>query len=112
LSFPILFALPLFDVTISKVQVMEIRNTVPGADHPDALAIMANLHSTFWSQGRQKETEELRLQVLKTSKKVLSEEHPSTLISMANLAVAWKSQAPGPEAVGLLEEFVKLQARV
>ena len=41
------------------VKVMETRNKVLGQDHPDTLTSMANLASTYRSQGRWKEAEEL-----------------------------------------------------
>ncbi|KAK3898990.1 hypothetical protein C8A05DRAFT_37396, partial [Staphylotrichum tortipilum] len=40
-----------------EVQVMETRKTKLGADHPDTLASMANLASTYWNQGRWEEAE-------------------------------------------------------
>jgi hypothetical protein len=44
-----------------KVQVMEMRKTVLGAEHPDTLASMNNLASTYKKQGRWKEAEELEV---------------------------------------------------
>ncbi|CAG8883952.1 unnamed protein product, partial [Penicillium egyptiacum] len=40
-----------------EVQVVETRKTKLGVDHPDTLASMANLASTFSEQGRWKEAE-------------------------------------------------------
>ena len=55
-------------------------------EHPDTLTSIANLASTFWSQGRWTEAEELEVQVMETKKRVLGQEHPSTLTSIINLA--------------------------
>ena len=65
---------------------METRKRVLGQEHPDTLASMANLASTYQNQGRWKEAEELFVQVMETFKRVLGQEHPSTLTSMAYLA--------------------------
>jgi Tetratricopeptide repeat len=47
-----------------------------GEEHPDTLASMANLASTYRNQGRWKEAKELEVQVIETRKRVLGEEHP------------------------------------
>jgi hypothetical protein len=60
--------------------------------HPDTLTSMANLASTYRSQGRWKEAEELEVQVMETSARVLGAEHPDTLTSMNNLAFTLKGQ--------------------
>jgi Tetratricopeptide repeat len=52
---------------------METRKRVLGQEHPDTLTSMANLASTFWSQGRWKEAEELEMQVMETSVRVLGQ---------------------------------------
>ena len=55
---------------------MEAFKRVLGQEHPSTLTSMANLASTFWSQGRWKEAEELEVQVMETSLRVLGQEHP------------------------------------
>ncbi|EED13125.1 hypothetical protein TSTA_056240 [Talaromyces stipitatus ATCC 10500] len=52
-----------------EVQVIETRKKVLGAEHPDALASMANLAETYRSQGQWNEAEKLEVQVLDTRKK-------------------------------------------
>ena len=64
----------------------------------DLLTIMANLASTYWSQGRWKEAEELHVLVMETSMRVLGEEHPDSLRSMTNLAFTYRSQSRWKEA--------------
>jgi hypothetical protein len=71
------------------MQVIETRKKVLGAEHPSTLQTMHNLASTYWSQGRWKEAEELEMQVIETRKKVLGAEHPATLTSIANLALTY-----------------------
>jgi hypothetical protein len=80
-----------------------------GQEHPDTLASIANLASTFWDQGRWKEAEELEMQVIETRKRVLGQEHPDTLTSMNNLAFTWKSQCRNNEALELMEKCFQLR---
>ena len=71
---------------------METRKRVLGQDHPDTLISMGNLASTYWSQGRWKEAEELFVQVMETRKRVLGQEHPNTFISKGNLVSTYQNQ--------------------
>ena len=48
---------------------METRKRVLGQEHPDTLTSMANLASTYRSQGRWKEAEELEVQVMEARKR-------------------------------------------
>ena len=50
---------------------MEIRKTKLGADHPDMPTSMANLASTYRSQGRREEAEELQAKELEMCAKKL-----------------------------------------
>jgi hypothetical protein len=59
---------------------------------------MGNLASTFSSQGRWKEAEELQAKGLGICSKVLGEEHPHTLTSMGNLASIFSKQGRWKEA--------------
>ncbi|KAI0388617.1 hypothetical protein F5Y17DRAFT_191065, partial [Xylariaceae sp. FL0594] len=94
------------------VQVMETRKRVLGAEHPDTLASMANLASTYSNQGRWKEAEELEVQVIKTIKRVLGAEHPFTLTSMANLASTYSNQGRWKEAEELVVQVMETIKRV
>jgi hypothetical protein len=64
---------------------MDTRKRVLGVKHPDTLRSIVTLASTFWSQGRWEEAEELEVQVMETRKKVLGAEYPAALRSMAHL---------------------------
>lgn len=57
--------------------LMRWRTEKDGHRHPDTLASMANLTSTYLNQGRWTEAEALGVQVLETSKTVLGTEHPA-----------------------------------
>ncbi|KAJ5122704.1 hypothetical protein N7476_006169 [Penicillium atrosanguineum] len=51
-----------------EVQVMEIRKTKLGTEHPDTLKSMGNLALAFWNQGRWEEAEQFFVQAIETSK--------------------------------------------
>ncbi|KAJ5569107.1 hypothetical protein N7450_011593 [Penicillium hetheringtonii] len=79
-------------------QVLEIRKTKLGVDHPDTLTIMANLATTYSNQGRWDEAELLEVQVLEIRKTKLGVDHPDTLRSMAHLATTYWYQGRWNEA--------------
>jgi Tetratricopeptide repeat len=58
------------------VQVIEVRKTVLGLEHPDTLASVNNLASIYWNQGRWAEAEKVNVQVMEAFKTVLGPEHP------------------------------------
>ena len=93
-------------------QVVETRKRVLGAEHPDTLASIASLASTYRNQGRWKEAEELQVQELDLCSRVLGENHPDTLISMQNLALIWKAIGRNTEAVQLLQKCVVRRRQV
>ncbi|KAF1976461.1 hypothetical protein BU23DRAFT_627867 [Bimuria novae-zelandiae CBS 107.79] len=100
-----------------REQVVETRKKKLGVDHPDTLTsmanlAMANLASTYRNQGRWDAAEELQVQVMETFKKKLGADHPDTLTSMANLAWTWKSLERSAEAIGLLQECVRLRCQI
>jgi hypothetical protein len=64
-----------------EMQVMEIRKTKLGVDHPSTLTSMTNLASTYRKQGRWEEAEQLEVQVMETRKTKLGEDLAYTLLS-------------------------------
>jgi len=88
-------------------KVMETRNRVLGAEHPDTLTSMAKLASTYRRQGRWVQAEELLVQVMKTSKRVLGPEHPDTLTIMASLAETYRDQGRWSEAEALGKQVME-----
>ena len=93
-------------------QVVETRKRALGAEHPDTLASIASLASTYRNQGRWKEAEELDVQVMETCKRVLGAEHPDTLVSMANLALTFSNQGRSKEAEELNVQVIEISKRV
>ncbi|PTB40369.1 hypothetical protein M441DRAFT_459641 [Trichoderma asperellum CBS 433.97] len=91
-----------------NIEAREIRRGLLGHDHLDTLSSMANLASTFWSQGRWKDAEDLFVQVIETRKMRLGADHPSTLNSMANLASTYRSQGRWKEAEDLEVQVMEI----
>jgi len=94
------------EAEIPITQFFDMEKRMLGADHPDTLASMANLASTYWNQGRWEAAEELEVQVMETYKKKLGADHPDTLTSMNNLAYTWKGQGRTVKATRLMSECV------
>ena len=94
------------------VQVIETKKRVLREEHPDTLASMANLASTYINQGRWKEAEELQAKQLGICSRVLGEEHPDTLVSMANLASVYRNQGRWKEAEELFVQVIETRKRV
>ena len=69
-----------------KVQVMDMRNKLLGAEHPETLVSMEDLARTYQDQGRWNEAEKLLIQVMDKSKELLGAEHPDTITTMGSLA--------------------------
>ena len=69
-----------------------------------------NLASTYQSQGRLEEAEELFVQVVEAQKRVLGQEHPETLIS--NLSSTYYGQGRSKKAEELCVQVVEARKRV
>ncbi len=80
------------------VEVMEASKEKLGSQHPDTLASMASLASTYWNQGRWDEAEKLQVEVTEARKERLGSQHPGTLTSMADLASTYRDQGRWDEA--------------
>ena len=93
-------------------RALEGMEKVHGPEHPHTLANMANLASTYQSQGRWKKAEELQRRELEICSKVLGQEHPDTLTSMFNLATIWKCQECNDKALKLMIECVQLRKKI
>ena len=94
------------------VRLLELRQTVLGAEHPDTLTSMNNLASTYMNQGKHKEAEELQVRVLELKQTVLGTEHPDTLTTMNNLASTYMNQGKHKEAEELLVRVLELRQTV
>ena len=92
--------------------MMETRKRVLSEEHPNTLTNISNLASTYSSQERWKEAEELEVAMIETKKMMLGKEHPDTLTSMSNLAFTWKAQGRNVKAINLMNECVHLRTRV
>ena len=91
-----------------QAQALELCKSTLEPQHPDTLASMANLASTFWNQGRWTKAEALQAQALELCKSTLGPKHPHTLTSMANLASTFSSQGRWTEAEALQAQALEL----
>ncbi|KAK0362327.1 hypothetical protein LTR94_019824 [Friedmanniomyces endolithicus] len=82
-----------------------------GAEHESTLWSIAMVVSTYRSQGRWKEAEELEVKVMETRVRVLGGEHPDTLTSMANLAATYWNQGRWKEAEELEVKVMETRRR-
>ena len=90
-------------------QVVQLRKTKLGEDHPDTLCSMHNLAVWYSEAGRRPEALQLTEQVVQLSKTKLGEDHPNTLSSMHALAVWYSEAGRRPEALQLTEQVVQLR---
>ena len=97
--------------TVIYQRIYEQNKKNLGAEHPDTLTNMAYLASTYRSQGRWEEAEQVQVQVMKTRQRVLGLEHPDTLASMANLASAYQNQGRWEEAEELEVQVMETRKR-
>ena len=95
-----------------RVQVMNMRNKLLGAEHPDTLTSMANLASTYRNQGRWNEAEQLEVQVMDMRKKLLGAEHSKTITSMANLASTYWNQGRWNKAEQLHVQVMDMRKKL
>ena len=87
------------------VQVSDMRKMLLGAKHPDTLTSLANLASTYSSQGKWNEAKQLKIQVLDMRRGLLGVEHLDTIQGMAILARTYAD-------MGNLKEAEKLRVQV
>ena len=90
-------------------QILELRKSKLGADHPKTLSSMHNLAIDYGKAGRQLEALQLTKEVLELRKYKLGENHPRTLMSMYSLAYCYSRAGQQTDALQLMEEVVKLQ---
>jgi hypothetical protein len=69
-----------------QLQVLGMRGTVLGTEHPGTLTSMNNLALVLSHQGKYEQAEETQRQVLGQRETLLGKEHPDTLTNMNNLA--------------------------
>jgi tetratricopeptide (TPR) repeat protein len=79
-------------------QVLGLRETALGKEHPSTLTSMNNLAGVLRDQGKYEEAEEMYRQALRLRMMVLGKKHPSTLTSMNDLAGVLNDQGKYKEA--------------
>ena len=59
-------------------KVLDIRNKILGAEHPETIRAMANLAVTYQCLGKYREAETLEIKVLDARNRIFRKEHPET----------------------------------
>ncbi|KAI4940646.1 hypothetical protein J4E91_011283 [Alternaria rosae] len=77
---------------------LDIREKVPGREHPDTLTSVSNLGSVLARQGKYDEAEAMHRRALEGYEKALGREHPHTLTSVSNLGSVLSRQGKYDEA--------------
>ena len=78
-------------------QVEETFQRVVSQTHPDTLAIMACLATTYLSQERRTKSKELQIEAFNQLRTTVSEDHPSMVAAIVNLAAFHEERAmPAP----------------
>ena len=86
-------------------QVVKLRKSKLGDDHPDTLTSMHNLAVQYSEVGRRAEALQLTELVLELFKNKLGNNHPKTLASMHNLAIDYSETGRETEALLLTEQL-------
>jgi tetratricopeptide (TPR) repeat protein len=90
-------------------QVIKIKGTTLGPDHPDRLASQHALASAYQANGQVKEAVVLLEQVVKIKGTTLAPDYPDRLASQHALAYAYWVNGQVKEAVAMLEQVVKIK---
>ena len=90
-------------------QVVTLRKSKLGEDHPDTLSSLHNLANRYSETGRQDEALKLTEQVVALYKSKLGEDHPDTLSSLDSLAIQYSETGRQDEALKLTEQVITLR---
>ena len=87
--------------SFAGMHLLEDYKQVFGKEHPGTLTSVNDLSSTYWNQGRWRDTEVLETQALESRKRILGKEHSDTLTSMSNLSSIYGDQGRWQESEAL-----------
>jgi tetratricopeptide (TPR) repeat protein len=93
-------------------KVLETRQRVLGADHPDTLRTMANLGVLYRGRANYAQAESLCMRAWEVQRRVLGEEHPDTLTSLINLADLDRDQGRYEQAQARYTKVLEVRRRV
>jgi tetratricopeptide (TPR) repeat protein len=80
-----------------------------GPDHPETLASMSGLATSYWAAGQNEKALKLREETLALRKAKLGPDHPDTLTSMSQLATSYWAAGQNERALELYENTLALQ---
>ncbi|KAK5260992.1 hypothetical protein LTR40_003095, partial [Exophiala xenobiotica] len=90
-------------------EVVALRKSKLGADHPETLRSMHSLAIAYSEAGRRAEALQLMEEVVELQKSKLGPDHPDTVESMHSLAIRYSEAGRREEALQLTEEVVGLR---
>jgi tetratricopeptide (TPR) repeat protein len=93
-------------------QALEIREQVPGPEHPDVATTLSNLASLYWDQSRYALAEPLLLRSLSIREQALGRDHPDVATSLNALGLLYKAQDRYAQAVPIFLRALSIRERV
>ena len=96
-------ALPLME------EVLKLRKSKLGADHPDTLTSMGNLANRYSEAERREEALKLTEKVVALQKSKFGPDHPDTSMSMGNLAIQYSKAGRRAKALQLAAEVAAMR---
>jgi tetratricopeptide (TPR) repeat protein len=93
-------------------EIVATCSCVVGAEHPDTLACLTELASSYHSQGDYARAGEMHVQILEVRRRVLGEEHPDTLSSIHQVARTHHAQGHYTRAAELHQQLMEMRQRV
>ena len=95
-----------------EIEVLDNRNKILGAEHPDTIFAMESLAFTSGDLGKHMEAEALKIQVLDARKRILGVEHLDTIFAMGYLAVTYHDLEKYTEAEKLEIQVLDATKRI
>ncbi len=99
------------EAAIMGAEIVEIRTSILGPDHPDTAISLNNLASLYKSQANYAAAERLYQRTLEIREKSLGPDHPDTAQSLNNLADLYQSQANYAAAEPLLLRALEIKEK-
>ena len=88
-----------------QIEVLRLRSSLLGAEHPDTIFAMGNLANTQHSLEKYADAEKLQIEVLDLGNRIFGEEHPKTITAAHNPAITYKTLGKYPDAKRLLLQY-------
>ena len=93
-------------------QALEIREQVPGPEHPDVAISLSNLASLYWDQSKYTLVEPLIIRALSIREQSLGPDHPDVATNLNALALLYKAQDRYAQATPIFLRALSILERV